>query len=60
MDTGQSLGYTLTGGLHLCKFSKEYGDFAHHYYPNLDDAFEGFKRMRELYEIDKGIRKRAR
>lgn len=46
-------------GFHLCRFAKEHGDFGHHFYPNLDEAWEAFALMRRLYEIDKGLKKRA-
>ena len=49
----------LTGGSHLCRFAKQHGDFAHHYYPNLDDAERAFLIMRELYDLDKILKKRA-
>ena len=49
----------LSGGSHLCKFSKEHGDFSHHYWPNLDDAERQFILFREAYELDKGLKKRA-
>lgn len=49
----------IKGGFHLCRFSKENGDFSHHYYPNLDEAWEAFVLMRRLYEIDKTLKKRA-
>lgn len=49
----------LTGGSHLCRFAKEHGDFAHHYFPNLDEAERAFVLMRELYPIDQALKKRA-
>ena len=49
----------LTGGFHLCRFDKEHGDFAHHFFAKLDDAWRAFVLMRELYEIDKALKKRA-
>lgn len=49
----------LIGGFHLCRFSKDHGDFSHHYYPELGTAWEMFKRLREAYEFDKELRKRA-
>jgi hypothetical protein len=49
----------LTGGFHLCRFAKTHGDFAHHYYPNLDEAAEMFLHLRAAYEIDKDLKKRA-
>lgn len=49
----------LVGGSHLCRFAKEHGDFAHHYYPNLDEAWELFTLYRRAYEIDKQLKKRT-
>jgi hypothetical protein len=46
-------------GFHLCRFSKEHGDFAHHYYSELDDAWEQFKLFRQAYELDKLLKKRV-
>lgn len=50
----------LTGGFHLCRFAKEHGDFAHHYYPNLDEAWEQFLLFRRAYDIDKELKKRTK
>lgn len=49
----------LTGGSHLCRFAKENGDFAHHFYPNIDEAENGFLFMRRLYDIDKALKARC-
>lgn len=49
----------LTGGFHLCRFSKDHGDFAHHYYNELGDAWEMFKLLREAYKYDYGMKRRA-
>jgi len=49
----------LNGGFHLCRFSKEHADFAHHYWSELDDAWEQFKLFRRAYEIDKKLKKRV-
>ena len=49
----------ITGGYHICRFSKEHGDFAHHFFPNLDEAWEQFKLFLKAYEIDKRLKKRA-
>jgi len=49
----------ITGGYHLLRFSKENGDFAHHYYAQLDSAWRQFQLFREAYEIDKELKKRA-
>lgn len=49
----------LTGGFHILRFAKTHGDFAHHFYPNLDEAWESFKLMRRLYDLDQQLKKRA-
>ena len=49
----------LTGGFHLCRFAKEYGDFTHHYFDELDDAWEQFKLFRQAYDLDKKLKKRV-
>lgn len=49
----------LTGGSHLCRFSKAHGDFAHHFFPNLDEAEKAFVLMRQLYDLDKSLKKRV-
>lgn len=49
----------LTGGFHLCRFAKSYGDFSHHYWPNLDEAKRMFLMLRECWDIDKILKKRA-
>jgi hypothetical protein len=53
-------GNKIDGGYHLLRFSKENGDFGHHFYPNLeDDAWPAFLHMRALYEITEKLKKRA-
>ncbi len=49
----------LTGGFHLCRFAKEHGDFAHHYFPDLSEGWRMFELLREAYDIDKQLKKRA-
>lgn len=49
----------ITGGFHLLRFSKENADFAHHYWSELDDAWEQFKLFRQAYDIDKKLKKRV-
>lgn len=49
----------LVGGFHLCRFSKEHGDFGHHYYAELDDAREMFLALRTAYQYDAALKKRA-
>jgi len=51
--------HPITGGFHLCRFAKENGDFAHYYWPELNDAWESFKLMRKLYDLDKILKKRT-
>jgi hypothetical protein len=52
-------GNPITGGYHLCRFAKENGDFSHHFWPNLDEAWEAFKHMRVLYDLVAVLKKRA-
>jgi hypothetical protein len=49
----------ITGGFHICRFSKDHGDFVHAHYDELDDAWRQFVLLREAYEIDKILKKRA-
>ena len=49
----------LTGGFHLCRFSKDHADFVHHYWTELDDAWEQFKLFRQAYDLDFKLRKRV-
>jgi hypothetical protein len=49
----------ITGGFHLCRFSKENGEFTHHFYPRLDAAWKQFRLFRRAYDIDALLRKRA-
>jgi hypothetical protein len=45
--------------LHLLRFGKEYGDFHHHSWPLvvLDKGWQAFRLMRELYDLDKVLKK---
>jgi hypothetical protein len=49
----------LDGGFHLLRFSKEHADFAHHFWTELDDAWEQFKLFRQAYDLDKKLKKRV-
>ena len=49
----------ITGGFHLCRFSRDHGDFTHHFWSELDDAWEQFKLFRVAYDIDKKLKKRV-
>ena len=51
----------VTGGVHLLRFGKEYGDFHHHFWPEaiVDMAWETFKHMRAIYDLHKELKKVA-
>jgi hypothetical protein len=51
--------HPITGGFHLCRFSKENGDFTHRFYPKLDAAWTQFRLFRRAYAIDAQLKKRA-
>ncbi len=46
-------------GAHLLRFPKEYPDFDHRYFGDLDQAWEQFKLFRKAYDIDKELKKRT-
>jgi hypothetical protein len=50
----------ITGGAHLCSFSRETGDFSHRYFGSLDDEAQTFLLMRELYDRVKLTEKRVK
>lgn len=50
----------ITGGFHLIRFDKEYGDFHHRYWSELDAAWRGFLILREMYDIDRELKARCR
>lgn len=50
----------IGGGFHLCRFSKEYGDFEHRFFEDLADAWEAFKHAREIYDLMNKLKKRVR
>jgi hypothetical protein len=50
----------LTGGYHLLRFSKEQGDFSHHYFPRLEAEKEAFLLMVDLYRRVKEIDRRVK
>ena len=49
----------ITGGYHLCRFSKTGGDFSHHYWSELEDAKQQFILFRQAYDLDKKIKARC-
>ena len=50
----------ITGGYHLLRFDKAYGDFSHKWWGELDAAWRAFLLLRELYEIEKELKLRAK
>ena len=52
-------GLKITGGFHILRFAKEGGDFAHHYYPELEAGWEMFKHLRAAWDYDLLLKKRA-
>ena len=49
----------ITGGYHLIKFGKEFPDFTHHFWSDLEEAKHCFLLLREAYDLVKRIDKRA-
>lgn len=49
----------IEGGHHIVSFSRESGDFTHKYFTELNDGWKQFLLLREAYEIDKRLKKRA-
>lgn len=50
----------ITGGVHLCRFSKEHGDFTHSHFPEVDEEVDTFIQMRGLYDRVKLTEKRVK
>jgi hypothetical protein len=50
----------ITGGYHLIRFDKAFGDFTHRYWGELETAKKAFLLMRELYSLDDELKARAR
>lgn len=53
-------GDLITGGFHLMRFAKEYGDFTHKHMPELQIGERQFLLFRQAYENDKELKKRAK
>ena len=49
----------IEGGYHLLRFDKEFGDFHHSWWGELEAARRGFLLLREAYDIDKELKKRV-
>jgi hypothetical protein len=50
----------ITGGLHLFRFSKDTGDFHHHFFQDLNKGADAFLHCLALYNLDKDLKKRAK
>lgn len=50
----------IDGGYHLLRFDKEYGDFHAHWWNELEAGKRFFLHLREAYEDDKELKKRAK
>lgn len=50
----------ITGGFHLLRFDKTHGDFHHHWWAELDRAWEAFLLLRRLYDIEKELKQRIK
>lgn len=50
----------IVGGFHLLRFDKEFGDFHHHFWSELDDAWAAFMAERDLYDLMKKLEKRVK
>jgi hypothetical protein len=48
----------ITGGAHIVRFSKDYGDFEHRYFESLNDEKAQFLLLRQAYENDLKLKKR--
>jgi len=49
----------IDGGYHLLRFDKEYGDFHHSWWAEVESAKRFFLLLREAYDLDKELKKRA-
>lgn len=49
----------VEGGYHLCRFNRDTGDFSHHFFADLFDAWSAFKIKRELYDLLAKLKKRV-
>lgn len=60
MSDGNPLPFKVGKGAHLLRFSKNFADFGHHYFGDLDDAWEQFKLFRQAYDLDKKLHERVK
>lgn len=50
----------IEGGYHLVRFAKEWGDFSHHFWDELETAKRAFILMRQLWDCNEELKARAR
>ena len=50
----------IDGGYHLMRFDKNFGDYKHHFWAELDTAKKSFLLMRQLYGMDAELKARAK
>lgn len=50
----------IAGGFHLLRFDKEYGDFQHKWWDELNAAWSCFIRLREAYDFMPELKARAK
>lgn len=48
----------INGGFHLLALPKDGSEFKHHYYQDLDDAWQLFRLYRQAYDIDRRLKTR--
>jgi len=51
----------ITGGIHCARFDKSTGGFSHHWWPSeaLQPAWQSFIRLRDLYDLERQMKKLA-
>lgn len=50
----------VTGGYHLLRFDKEYGDFHAHWWGELETAWQAFLHLRALWDLEKELKARVK
>lgn len=50
----------IEGGYHLLRFAKEFADFSHHFWSELETAKKAFILMRQLWDLDPELKARAK
>jgi hypothetical protein len=50
----------VTGGFHLLRFDKQYGGFSHHWWDELETAWQAFLHLRALYDLDRELKARVK